>query len=141
MGRLGGPLQSSAFAEVKEAGRDKLKQTKIHVLIGTVLTILALMATGTGQSPNSIQIAAKRYQFVPDHIEVKKGQPVTLTLHSLDVTHGLAIKELGIKTEIPKGRDTSVSFTPTAAGTFEGKCSHFCGSGHGSMKFTVVVTE
>jgi len=109
--------------------------------IGAVLATLVLLASAGGQAPGAVQVVARRYQFVPDHIEVKKGEPVTLTLRSVDVTHGLTIKELGIRTEIPKGRDTLVSFTPQAVGSFEGKCSHFCGSGHGSMKFTVVVTE
>lgn len=112
-----------------------------RVVIGAVLTTLVLLVSGTSQAPNAIQVVAKRYEFMPDRIEVKKGQPVTLSLRSADVTHGLTIKELGIKTDIPKGRDTTVTFTPQTAGTFEGKCNHFCGSGHGSMKFTVVVTE
>ena len=104
-------------------------------------TILILTAGADQVAPTKIQVIAKRFAFVPDQITVKRGHPVTLELASQDVTHGLAIKELGIKSEIPKGRKTEVTFTPTATGTFEGKCSHFCGSGHGSMKFTVVVTD
>ena len=103
--------------------------------------ILALLASGQNSNSGTIAISAKRFAFVPDQITVKKGSPVTLLLQSQDVTHGLAIKELGIKTDIPKGKETKVTFTPKDAGTFEGKCSHFCGSGHGSMKFTVIVTE
>ena len=106
-----------------------------------LLTSLGLLANGENNNPGTIEVSAKRFAFVPDQITVKKGQPVTLVLRSQDVTHGLAIKELGIKTEIPKGKETKVSFNPPQAGTFEGKCSHFCGSGHGSMKFTVIVTE
>ncbi len=112
-----------------------------RAVVGVILATMVLLASETDQVPNAIQVIAKRYSFAPDQITVKKGQPVTLSLRSMDVTHGLAIKELGIKTEIPKGRDTSVSFTPQSVGTFEGKCSHFCGAGHGSMNFTVVVTE
>jgi cytochrome c oxidase subunit 2 len=101
-----------------------------------------MVTAGADQAaPNKIEIAAKRFAFVPNQITVKKGQPVTLELKSLDVTHGLEVKQLGIKVEIPKGRETTVSFVPNTVGTFEGKCSHFCGTGHGSMKFTVIVTE
>jgi cytochrome c oxidase subunit II len=48
---------------------------------------------------------------------------------------------LGVRTEVKKGQSAEVKFTPTTAGTFEGKCAHFCGSGHGSMTMTVHVTE
>ena len=110
-------------------------------MVGVMLATVVLLADARDEVPNTIQVIAKRYSFTPDQITVKRGQVVTLSLRSLDVTHGLSIKELGIKTGIPKGRDTVVSFTPQAVGTFVGQCSHFCGSGHGSMKFTVVVTE
>jgi cytochrome c oxidase subunit 2 len=112
------------------------------LVVGFMLFSGLLMFGGAGPaSSQKIEIVAKRFAFLPGQITVKKGQPVTLVLRTQDVTHGLAIKELGIKAEIPKGHDTEVTFTPDEAGTFEGKCSHFCGSGHGSMKFTVVVTE
>jgi cytochrome c oxidase subunit 2 len=117
-----------------------VKQLKvISVLI--IWAAIAVVATGADEAPNSVTVVAKRFGFSPDQITVKKGQPVTLSLHSEDVTHGLLIKELGIKTDIPKGHDTVITFTPETVGTFEGKCNHFCGMGHGSMKFTVVVTE
>jgi cytochrome c oxidase subunit 2 len=111
-------------------------------LLLRLAVVLVLALPFTGQSaPQKIEIVAKRFVFMPNQITVKKGQPVTLVLRTKDVVHGLAIKELNLKTDIPKGHDTEVTFTPDKAGTFEGKCSHFCGSGHGSMKFTVVVTE
>lgn len=111
-----------------------------RVLLGVLIAAAVLLASGS-ETTGTIQVVAKRYSFSPDQVTVKKGQPVTLSLRTLDVTHGLVIKELGIKTEIPKGRETTVTFTPNSTGTFEGKCSHFCGSGHGSMKFAVIVTE
>ena len=112
-----------------------------EISVAIILTIIVLFATGSDQPPNTITIVAKRFAFTPDRVTVKKGEPVTLSLQSADVVHGLAIKELGIKTDIPKGRETVITFTPQSAGTFEGKCSHFCGLGHGSMKFRVIVTE
>lgn len=112
------------------------------IRLGFVALLLAAAWSANGSNtPGTIEVLAKRFSFTPDHITVKKGQPVTLVLRSNDVTHGLTIKEFGIKTDIPKGRETKVTFTPEQAGTFQGKCSHFCGSGHGSMNFTVTVTE
>jgi len=49
---------------------------------------------------------------------------------------------LGVRTtEVKKGEATEVKFDPETTGTFEGKCAHFCGKGHGSMTLTVHVTD
>jgi len=93
------------------------------------------------QATQTIEITARRFSFAPNEITIKKGQEVTLVIHSADVSHGLVIEDLGVKTEVKKGQTTEVKFTPTAAGTFGGKCAHFCGKGHGSMKLIVHVTE
>ena len=37
--------------------------------------------------------------------------------------------------------DHNVTITPSSVGNFKGECGHFCGIGHGKMKFTVHVTE
>ena len=109
--------------------------------------LLALTATVLGGQPktapsaNHIEITASRFSFAPNEITVKKGDPVTITVHSADVTHGLVIPELGIRTEVKKGQSEDLTLTPEAAGTFRGKCAHFCGKGHGSMTFTVHVVE
>jgi cytochrome c oxidase subunit II len=107
-----------------------------------LLFILAVSRLAAGdQAKNTIEITAQRFYFSPNEITVKKGQEVKLILRSKDVSHGLLIEDLGVKTEIKKGEAAEITFTPETAGTFEGKCAHFCGSGHGSMKFTVHVTE
>ncbi len=111
----------------------------IVIVIG--LLMLTAMSSSANQPPTTIEIVAKRFSFVPDEITVQRGQTVTLALRTIDVAHGLIVKDLGLKAEIPKGKETIVTFTPEKTGTFIGKCSHFCGSGHGSMKFTVTVTE
>jgi cytochrome c oxidase subunit 2 len=91
--------------------------------------------------PRTIEIHAKRFEFVPAEITVKKGETVTLSLISDDVSHSLLIEGLGVNQTIVKGRATQVSFTPDKAGDFPGRCGRFCGSGHGTMRFVVHVTE
>lgn len=93
------------------------------------------------QTPQRIEITAKKYSFDPASITLKKGVPVVLVLTSKDVTHGLEIKELGVNAKIPKGQTVEVPVTPETVGAFQGKCSVFCGFGHGRMKMTVEVTE
>jgi len=107
----------------------------------SVLLLFFAAFSGYVESSKTITITASKFQFEPNEITVKKGQEVTLVIQSKDVTHGLAIKDFGVKTEIKKGQDTEVKFTPTKSGDFEGKCAHFCGKGHGSMKMTIHVVE
>jgi cytochrome c oxidase subunit 2 len=110
---------------------------KTILLFGVALSLLA-----AGDQPTqTISITAQRFSFAPNEITLKKGQPVTLVVQSKDVTHGLLIEGLGVRTDIKKGQPSEVTFTPGKAGTFEAKCAHFCGKGHGSMKMTVQVLE
>lgn len=103
---------------------------------------LSAPASGRKDTPvKSITITAKRFSFEPNEITIKKGEPVVLVVESADVTHGLKIEAWGLRTEVKKGQSAELSFTPDTAGTFEGKCAHFCGKGHGSMRLTVHVVE
>ncbi len=110
------------------------------LLLGAALASLCPEA-GPAPPARVISIEAQRFAFEPSEITVKKGQEVTLEIHSKDVSHGLVIEELGVRTEIQKGKTAEVKFDPEAAGTFEGRCAHFCGAGHGSMTLTVHVVE
>jgi cytochrome c oxidase subunit 2 len=118
---------------------------KLNLKMVTItLSALALTATVLGRqatSPQHIDVVARRFSFEPSEITVKKGDPVILTVHSEDVTHGLVIEQLGIRTEVKKGQAEDLTLTPETAGTFQGQCAHFCGKGHGSMTFTVHVVE
>jgi cytochrome c oxidase subunit 2 len=106
------------------------------------LLLFAAATHGLDESKvQKIEISASKFAFSPNEITVKKGQPVELDIHSTDANHGLAIEEWGIRIEIPKGKTVVVTFVPKEVGTFEGKCAHFCGKGHGSMKLTVHVVE
>lgn len=96
---------------------------------------------GGNQGPRVIPITAQRFSFSPNEITIKRGEEVTLVIQSADVSHGLVIEDLGLRTIVKKGQSSELKFTPDTVGTFEGKCAHFCGSGHGSMTMTVHVTE
>ena len=118
---------------------------KLNIVLRTLLlwTMLASLAgVDRAQTPRTIEMTAQRFAFEPNEITVKKGEPVILVIKSKDVIHGLVIEDLGVRTtEVKKGEGTEVKFDPETTGTFEGKCAHFCGKGHGSMKMTVHVTD
>jgi cytochrome c oxidase subunit II len=98
------------------------------------------LAAGRTQSPQRIEVISKRFTYEPDVITLKRGQPVVLVMRSSDVTHGLKVEELNIKSdEIKKDKDTEIEFTPEEVGHYEGQCAHFCGIGHGSMKLEIDV--
>jgi cytochrome c oxidase subunit 2 len=119
-----------------------------RMLIKT-LSAVAVIATSISFSASAaapaegrrIEVAAKKFSYEPSEITIKKGEPVILVLHSEDVPHGVKFKELNLQTDIAKGASSELAFTPTKAGDFVGHCSHFCGTGHGSMTLTLHVTE
>jgi len=106
-----------------------------------LLTVLLVPCAMQAQTERTITIHAKRYKFVPAEITLVKGETVRLVLISDDVDHGLAVKGLGIRADMPKHKRVEVTVTPEQTGDFPGICSRFCGAGHGSMKFVVHVVE
>lgn len=118
---------------------------KVYSVLGRFVVAGLLMAAAAAANRSApaktIEISAQRFSFEPNEITVKKGEEITLLLRSKDVSHGLLIEGLGVRTEVKKGESAEVKFTPASAGTFEGKCAHFCGKGHGSMTLTVHVVD
>ncbi|WP_263352967.1 cupredoxin domain-containing protein [Acidicapsa acidisoli] len=112
------------------------------VFAAMLAAALMLVQPSSAQSaPRRIEVTAKRFDFTPGDITVKKGEAVVLVLTSADVPHGIRFKELGVEVKAGKGKTSEVTFTPSKTGTFVGHCSVFCGSGHGSMKLTLHVVE
>ncbi len=93
------------------------------------------------QAPKRIEVVAKRFEYQPSEITLKKGEPVVIALRSDDVAHGIHFKELNLQAKIDKGGTGQLAFTPEKVGTFVGHCSVFCGSGHGGMTLTLHVVE
>ena len=106
-----------------------------------IAAVLLLAATSTTQPTRVVEISAKRFQFAPNEITLKKGEPVTIRLTSTDHAHGLFVKQLKVDLDAAEGRPDEVTITPAEAGRFDAICDHYCGSGHGNMKMTFVVTE
>jgi cytochrome c oxidase subunit II len=87
----------------------------------------------------TISIHARCYEFSPSEITLKKGEAVKLVFVADDVSHGIAIPDLGLKADLPKHRAQAFSITPARSGDFDGECSRYCGSGHSDMTFVVHV--
>lgn len=109
--------------------------------LGVVLGLALAAATARAEEPASrvIKIVAKKFDFTPAEIHIKKGEHVVLELTSADRKHGFKVPELGIRVEVPPGTTTRVDVTPQKAGKFGFACDVFCGDGHEDMTGTLIV--
>jgi cytochrome c oxidase subunit II len=115
-------------------------KTRLLLLTAALLAVAGPAHVVFAQAaPQRIEITAKRFSFTPGEITLKKGQPVVLVLKSMDVGHGLRIRDLGVDMKVKAGQTAEVTITPDKVGDFVGHCSVFCGSGHGSMAITLHV--
>lgn len=88
-----------------------------------------------------IKVSAKKFDYTPDTITLKKGVPVVLEFTTQDVVMGFNVPDLGARADILPGQVARVRLVPDKVGTFEFHCDIFCGSGHEQMSGTIVVTE
>jgi cytochrome c oxidase subunit II len=107
--------------------------------IGLVGVPAIVDLTRASDNPKVIEITAKKFEFTPSQITLKKGEPVILRLTSSDRVHGFMSKELKFDTDIPDDTTKDVAITPDTAGDFTVICDHYCGSGHGNMKMRITV--
>ena len=130
----------------------------IALLTGCVGMLSHAQDSAASGSPKVIEVTAKKYDFDPAEIHVKKGTRVELKVHSVDETHGVKLSltpegssdkaSLGLLFDKPedngkveKGQDQVLDFVAQQAGTYEFKCAKMCGIHHGKMKGKLVVEE
>jgi len=116
----------------------------LTILFCLIAVSLYAFASGTVTSADSgkvIKITAKKFEYNPDKIVLKKGIPVTLEFTSLDRLHGFNCPDLGIRTDIVPGKVTRIKLIPDKTGTFPFHCDNFCGEGHENMTGEISVTE
>ena len=87
-----------------------------------------------------IKITAKRFDYTPGNITVKKGVPVVFELKTFDVMMGFNLPDFNVRADIVPGKVTRLRLAPDKTGTFIFLCDIFCGTGHEEMngKLTVV---
>jgi cytochrome c oxidase subunit 2 len=122
----------------------RLEKRVLFVMRLAVIVLVVVLIGSSSMAQESkqvIKVSAKKFEYSPSQITVKKGVPVVLELTSLDRLHGFDCPGLGIRGDINPGKTTTIEFTPKTAGTFPFHCDNFCGTGHDRMKGTIVVTE
>lgn len=117
--------------------RGALSVSSIGVLAG--VTSFASRAQ-TGDAPRVINITAKRFEYVPNEIQVKLGEKIVLAITSLDFVHGMNIPDLGVRADLMPGRITRIELEPKKVGNIDFVCDNFCGDRHEEMHGRLVVT-
>jgi len=88
-----------------------------------------------------VRMTAKKFEYTPSQITLKKGVPVVLEITAIDRDHGFKVPELGVRADLKSGQVTRVRIVPDRTGTFEFRCDVFCGSGHEDMSGEIVVVD
>lgn len=114
------------------------------MICGALATFILISIGGylaAAENEQVIQITAKKFEYSPKDIIVKKGVPVVLEFTSLDRMHGFNCPGLGVRMDIRPGQVNRLRFVPDKAGTFPFHCDNFCGTGHEGMTGSITVTE
>jgi cytochrome c oxidase subunit 2 len=88
-----------------------------------------------------VRIVAKRFDYLPAHITLKKGEPVILELTSRDVLMGFNLPAFELRADMLPDRVVRVRFVPDKAGDFVFVCDVFCGGGHEEMQGRLTVVD
>lgn len=127
-----------------KGGNMRLKYVSWAILvISSLLTFTAPSQEVRATIPGTheVQVTAKKYEFNPAMITVRKGEHVKLVITATDRDHGFKLDAFKINQHLKKGEPTTVEFDPKKAGEFPFQCSVICGMGHHHMKGTLVVEE
>ena len=104
-------------------------------------TVPAKAPTKKAPAEVVIKVTAKKFEYKPNVITLKKGVPAVIELTSLDRKHGFNCPGLHVRADIIPGKVSRVRITPGKAGKYEFHCDLFCGSGHEDMTGTIIVTD
>lgn len=86
-----------------------------------------------------------RSHINPEHIEVNKGDEVTIYLTNLeraqDETHGFAVDMYNVHASVEPGKTSSVTFKANEEGVFPYYCTEFCSALHLEMMGYLLVKD
>jgi cytochrome c oxidase subunit 2 len=120
------------------------KTSHVIVIVPALMLFFAEICTASplADPPQAreIKILARKFEFQPSTITVRKGETVKLAVTSEDVDHGIAIEAFGIDQQVKAKQTKVIEFTPDREGKFEFSCSVFCGDRHPEMIGQLIVT-
>ncbi|NRT56611.1 cytochrome c oxidase subunit 2 [Leptothrix sp. C29] len=105
---------------------------------GSMRSALAQPAAAAGPV-REVEVTARRFEYLPNEIVLKAGEPVVLLVRSLDFVHGMNFPVLGLRADLVPGRITRVEIPAQRPGVIDFVCDNFCGDGHEEMHGRLVV--
>ena len=141
------PAAGPAF---RESGKVVITWTLTSILLTVFLLIWglgALAADGAGSTSNPLVVKVVGQQWVwsfeyqgangttvmSHDLYLPKGRDVQFHITSLDVTHGFWLPQMGIQVDANNDTITDLRVTPNKLGTFDVRCTQFCGLNHAFM--------
>ncbi len=120
-----------------------MRATTRHLALFAPLALLMLTTFAHAETPASpareIHVTARKFEFQPKTITVRKGEAVRLVITSEDVDHGFALQGYHIEEKIKAKQTKVIEFTADREGKFAFACSVYCGDGHDEMTGELIV--
>jgi plastocyanin len=97
------------------------------------------------QDTQVIELTAKKYEYSPVPVHVKRGMKVQLKIAAIpdgaaqSGTPGLVFASAQDCWQLKKGETTTIEFLAQTPGTYTFRCCHICGPGHRGMKGALIV--
>jgi cytochrome c oxidase subunit 2 len=113
----------------------------LAAVIAVGSTVGYVAAQPTPPRAKVIKISAKRFDYTPGHLKLKKGVPVILEFSTRDVLMGFNLPDFNLRADIVPEKVTRVRFVPDKTGTFTFLCDIFCGTGHEQMQGSITVVD
>ena len=117
-----------------------MTKRRMIALTALAITISSAPADST-TAPQVIKVSAKRFEYNPHEIVLKKGVLTVLQLTTEDRSHGFNIPAMNLRTDIMPGKISELKLVPEKSGEFDFFCDIFCGSGHEGMNGKIIVTD
>jgi cytochrome c oxidase subunit II len=118
----------------------------VRIVAGAAALCLASIASYVVAQPAQpkekvIRIDAKRFDYTPGELTLKKGEAVILELTSSDVLMGFNLPDFNLRADVIPDKVTRVRFVPDKTGSFTFLCDIFCGTKHEEMNGRLTVIE
>ena len=117
----------------------RIAATAAVLAAGSIVTYVA--AQPAQPKEKVIKITAKRFDYTPGNLTLKKGEPVILEFTTLDVLMGFNLPDFNLRADIVPDKVTRVRFVPDKTGTFTFLCDIFCGARHEEMNGRITVVD
>jgi cytochrome c oxidase subunit II len=111
--------------------------------VATTLVGIGATAMHVSAAPPEtvIKVVAKRFDYTPAVLQLKKGVPVVIEVTTQDVVMGFSAPDFGVRADVIPEKVARVRIVPDKTGTFTFVCDIFCGTGHEEMEGTIVVSD